>query len=614
MKTLSMPYPVILISISLLGCTVQPLQRTVTHEVDNVRVTSHRDNDDLLTAGLGADGLRSAAPPALADPAQPSPADLRRRAIWSNWRGIADLSAGGGYGEAYGSLAPVPGREFHALRTVPGASQPHRVMVQIPDSFDHAARCVVVSASSGSRGIYGAIALAGAWGLPHGCAVAYTDKGAGTDYFDVATGTGVALDGTRSAGPDLAFSPRVSEGSGASPVLSKHAHSGDNPEADWGRHVKQAAQYALEILNRSYPMQAPFTFANTRVIAVGVSNGGGAVLRASEDEEPWLDGVVAISPNIYLASGRPLFDYATEAGLLAPCALQAPEFAQAPFAGVGVLNVASAQARCNNLQAAGLLSAGTPSAQATEALAILRAKGWSDGALRAAALSTAFDVWRAVGVTYATAYARTGTAPMACAASYISTASDGKPMPATEAERAAWWADSSGIPPGAGLWIADGLAEASVDPGFAVARCLRGLWDGRGEMAARVIEGVQQTQAGLPRAGLPVIVVHGRDDGLIPQTFSSEPWVRAAQAQQRTVRFWSVADAQHFDGFLGLPPMTARYVPMLAYGYRALDRLWAHLREGSPLPADARIQPTLRKFENGGFTPLRVQDLALPEG
>src|SRR3546814_12252624 len=68
-------------------------------------------------------------------------------------------------------------------------------MVQIPDGFDHQARCIVVSASSGSRGIYGAIALAGAWGLPHGCAVAYTDKGAGTDYLDVSRGTGVALDG-----------------------------------------------------------------------------------------------------------------------------------------------------------------------------------------------------------------------------------------------------------------------------------------------------------------------------------------------------------------------------------------------------------------------------------
>jgi len=598
--------------IGLAGCAAQPLPLAQPHEVDTVRVTNHRDNDDLLTAGLAGDGLRSALPPVFADPAQPTPADLRRRAIWSNWRGIADLSPGGGYGEIYGSLTPVSGREFNALRTVPGASQPHRLMVQLPDGFDHEARCVVVAASSGSRGIYGAIALAGAWGLPHGCAVAYTDKGAGTDYFDRASGTGVALDGTRSAGSDIAFSPPLATGDGGSPIMSKHAHSGDNPEADWGRHVKQAAQFALEVLDRSYPMQAPFTFANTRVIAVGVSNGGGAVLRASEDVEPWLDGVVAISPNVYAATGRPLFDYATEAGLLAPCALQADQFAQAPFAGFAALNPLTAQARCRNLRAAGLLQADTPAGQAAEALAILRGNGWNDGALMAAALSTAFDVWRAVGVTYAAAYARSGSAPMPCAARFVGVASDGTPAAATAAARAAWWADSSGIPPGAGLGLADGLAEAGADPGFASARCLRGLWDGQGAMARRVIEGVQATQAGVPRAGLPVIVLHGRDDGLIPLAFSAEPWLRAARAQQRNVRFWSVANAQHFDGFLGLPPLTAHYVPMLAYGYRALDRLWAHLREGAPLPADASIQPVLRRFENGAFTPLRAQDLALP--
>ncbi len=63
------------------------------------RTTIHRDGgDDLLTAGHGLDGLRMAKAPGFMDPAQPTSAELRRRAIWSNWRGIADLSADGGYG------------------------------------------------------------------------------------------------------------------------------------------------------------------------------------------------------------------------------------------------------------------------------------------------------------------------------------------------------------------------------------------------------------------------------------------------------------------------------------------------------------------------------------
>ena len=160
------------------------------------RTSLHRDGDDLLTAGLGLSGLQAMTPPAVADPERPSAAEARRRALWANWRGIADLTPAGGYGTLYGSVAPVPGREFHALATVPGAAQPHRVLVQVPDDFDRKRRCIVVTASSGSRGIYGAIAVAGAWGLPKGCAVAYTDKGAGTDYFDADAGIGVAADGT----------------------------------------------------------------------------------------------------------------------------------------------------------------------------------------------------------------------------------------------------------------------------------------------------------------------------------------------------------------------------------------------------------------------------------
>jgi len=237
------------------------------------RVSEHRGSDDLLTGGLGLAGLRALTPPAFANPEQPTAAELRRRALWSNWRGIADLAPGGGYGELYGSVAVVPGREFHAYARLPEARHPHRVLLQLPDDFDKQKRCVVVTASSGSRGIYGAIAVAGAWGLPKGCAVAYTDKGAGTDYFDLDAQVGATADGTSGTRDQmLAFAPDAPAGSG---IAFKHAHSQDNPEADWGRHVKQAAEFALQSLNAALPDAAPFTFDNTRVIAVGISNGGG---------------------------------------------------------------------------------------------------------------------------------------------------------------------------------------------------------------------------------------------------------------------------------------------------------------------------------------------------
>ncbi|MBN8263917.1 MAG: hydrogenase, partial [Xanthomonadales bacterium] len=393
------------------------------------RATEHRDGDDLLTAGLGLAGLRAMTPPPFADAARPTPAELRRRALWANWRGIADLAPGGGYGELYGSTAQVPGREFSAFASIPGARQPHRVLVQLPDAFDADKRCVVVAASSGSRGIYGAIAVAGAWGLPRGCAVAYTDKGAGTDYFDLDAGQGITADGTvAGAEQALAFQPAPAAGRG---VAYKHAHSQDNPEADWGRHVKQAAQFALATLDAQLPQQAPFTFANTRVIAVGISNGGGAVLRAAEDGEPWLDAVVAGEPNV-LAAGhgaRSLYDYTTEAALLMPCALPALGLPAAP----------GADAKCSALAAHGLLAGADLKAQQADALARLRAAGWTDAALRAGAISVAFDLWRAVGVGYASAYGRYPHDGHPCGYRYAAQAADLSPRAATDAERAAWW-------------------------------------------------------------------------------------------------------------------------------------------------------------------------------
>lgn len=164
--------------------------------------------------------------------------------------GIADLSPGGGFTEIYGSLAAVAGREFHALRRIPGASQPHRVMAQVPDGFDARARC----GGGGFLRLARCLRchrLAGAWGLPRGCAVAYLDKGAGSDWIELGSSERHAIDGRLGATAQPAFDPA---GSGTQPrVAFKHAHSQDNPEADWGQHLQQAAQFGLDALNEALP-------------------------------------------------------------------------------------------------------------------------------------------------------------------------------------------------------------------------------------------------------------------------------------------------------------------------------------------------------------------------
>jgi hydroxybutyrate-dimer hydrolase len=467
---------------------------------------------------------------------------------------------------------------------------------------------VVVAPASGSRGVYGAISVAGAWGLPKGCAVAYTDKGAGTDYFDLDAQVGVRADGATASidGDDaLAFVPDAPVA--ATGVAFKHAHSKDNPEADWGRHVQQAAQYALQVLGEALPDAAPFTFDNTRVIAVGISNGGGAVLRAAELEGDWLDAVVAGEPNVHVEGGRPIYDFATEAALLQPCALLhlAPEsLAQPPMrAQVEPLWAL----RCASLKAAGLVSGDSVAEQAKSAYEAMRASGWTDAAQRSGAASSGFDLWRSVAVAYASAYGRYGVGEHPCGYAFSAQNADFTPRAATAEERAAWWSDAAGIPPGNGVGIVDTKIAA---PDFTLPglQCLRALWDGEGADADRVRAGIAETRAALPRAGLPVIVVHGVDDGLVPPAFSSAPYVAAAQAAGREVRYWQVENAEHFDAFLGFPDYAARYVPSLPYVYAALDRVDAYLDGNSPLPEDAVIATTPR----GAGKALEAANLAIP--
>ena len=54
--------------------------------------------------------------------------------------------------------------------------------------------------------------------------------------------------------------------------------------------------------------------------------------------------------------------------------------------------------------------------------------------------------------------------------------------------------------------------------------------------------------------------------------------------------------------------LLARYLPMLPYGYAALDRAWAHLESGTTKPADAEIATTPRATG----TPLTAANLNLP--
>jgi len=354
-----------------------PPQNVLPQRITNVVGPTTYDGvtDDLLTAGLGKTGLAGAAP-GFADPLNPTTAELRKRAIYTNYRGVLDITAAGGYGALYGpnvdingsataSEGKIAGKEYLAYADDGTGKKNVGILVQIPASFDPANPCIVTAPSSGSRGIYGAIGSAGEWGLKHGCAVAYTDAGKGTGYHDLMTDKVDLIDGhlvTRASAGNLAsFAADISGSSLAAynaaypnRIAYKHIHSQQNPEKDWGQNVLDSIRFAFWALNDQYSTLVSSTGlklqsivpGNTIVIASSISNGGGESLQAAEqDTDGLIDGVAISEPNaqpnnmsgvtVNLGgsaipiAGKPLIDYFTYRMIYESCAAISAS-AQAP--------------------------------------------------------------------------------------------------------------------------------------------------------------------------------------------------------------------------------------------------------------------------------------------
>lgn len=574
-----------LLALAMIGCQSsepepEPMLESKSEPAAfNARITEHRDGDDLATAGLGLAGLTAGAPP-LADAAAPTSTELRRLAIQSAWASLAALNPAGGMGGLFEDLPHVPGLEFAAFRVLPDRKHPARVLVQLPDAFDPQNPCLVLAPASGSRGVYGAVPLVSVGALARGCAVAYTDKGAGTDFFDYSNGTGVQLDGIRGQPADgpLGFLPEQQADNSVSTVAMPHAHSGDHPEADWGEHVLDAARFGLEVLNHA--VEGEFSAVNTRIIATGLSNGAGAVLRAAEqDHEGLIDAVVAVMPNITAPGVPHLFDIARVAALYQPCMLGDLESTMDMPLGNPLL-AAAGQQRCAALTATGLLEEAEPELARQRLLDA----GFEESALALAPLNVALDLWRSVLVAYSSAYLRTGAFDMPCG--YAMAAPDASP-----AQRQAWWATHSGVGAGGGIVMLDGLANGR-DTALPGLQCLNGLQDGDGEEAARLREAIEATRASAALPEIPVLIVHGRDDGLVPVTFSSRPYVEQARANGARIAYWEVANSQHFDAVLAAPGVGDRLVPILPYGWHGLSLINEVLDGQAELGPDRQIETT----------------------
>jgi hydroxybutyrate-dimer hydrolase len=532
---------------------------------DVVRNVYDGVNDDLLTAGLGKSGLGGAAVPGFANNDKPTTAELRRRAIYLNYRALIDVAPNGGYGRFFGPNVNTDGRATEGEGKIAGielmayaddgtGQKNVSLLVQIPANFDQNKPCIVAAPSSGSRGVYGAIGTVGEWGLKKGCALAYTDKGTGLGVQDldsnsVMTQQGEIINATaagRMAQLKVDLLPsRQASFSKEHPhrLALKHAHSQQNPEKDWGRDVLMSIRFAFWALNEEYVKAdergvkpVKFQADNTLVIAASVSNGGGASLRAAElDLEGLIDGVAVSEPQVQprlsksfaieqgdkkVASfGKPLYDYTSLANLFQPCAALASAAVGSP--GLNFILPARAQNRCAGLQAAGLLKAQDLAGQAQEALEILQGAGYlaESGPLHASHYAFATS---GVTTAYAMSYARASVVDNLCGLSFAAVETQGgKPVPVPPALLAALFANSNGIAPTNGIQIVNQNSEGgpTLDPASTsptskkqdynldAALCLRGLIAPTGPNQAS--SAIRNRQASDLKRGLDEVLASG---------------------------------------------------------------------------------------------------------
>ena len=617
--------------------------------------------NDLLTAGLGKTGLAGAAP-AYANTEQPTPLELRRNAIYANYRAVLDITANSGYGTLYGPNVDasgnvgtgeglVAGSEYIAYADDGTGKKNVTLMVQVPASFDPEHACIVTGTSSGSRGIYGAIGSSGEWGLKKGCAVAYADKGSGTGLYVFEDDSVNVQNGVRAgrvtAGKSALFAPDLSDAdrlawAAAYPnrIAFKHAHSQQNPEKDWGKVTLQAVEMAYYVLNERYGVLARdgsscivrLTPKNTITIASSISNGAGsALLAAEQDTQGLISGVAASEPQVQPAAssaysvrqggvvvntpGRALFDYATYAALYQPC----------------IASVAGNAGRCTALVSKGLLNGADLAAQQADAKQRLRAYGWlpDSDPLQAAHAGTNI----LVAVTYAYAYGKFSVTDKVCGFTFAQTDGSGNPIAFTSAQKAASFAAQNGILGSvvyensvggakgytAGVSPSTSLADQSLD-GFL---CLRSLATGRDAVSGANLEGTLAGQSVRVRAGMaevaasgklhgkPAIIVHGRSDTLIPVNHASRAYLglnAAVEGSSSKLRYIEVTHANHFDSFSSALPTLI--VPLHVYLNRALDAMYAHLSAKQALPPSQVVRTVTRADASTLITAVNLPAIA----
>ena len=144
------------------------------------------------------------------------------------------------------------------------------MLLQIPVNLSSERRCLIALPVNGSSSLFRDVVDFGYWGLRHGCAVVYTDKGHGNGFDILEQDSVNELDGRQvpasAAGRDAHFLADLDDDARTTfladwphRIAFKAAHSKQNPEKDWGEDLLKAIRFAFYQVGQRELCDSPAT-------------------------------------------------------------------------------------------------------------------------------------------------------------------------------------------------------------------------------------------------------------------------------------------------------------------------------------------------------------------
>jgi hydroxybutyrate-dimer hydrolase len=295
--------------------------------------------------------------------------------------------------------------------------------------------------------------------------------------------------------------------------------------------------------------------------------------------------------------------------LLQPCASVGADPAAVP---------SGSEARCWALADQDLLQGADLDELVADARAQLRAYGLVPEQDFTQHVLNTFQAPQSVVITNANAYGRFSVTDNICDFSFAAVDASGSPAPAAQSALAQVFGTGSGLPPTAGIQLIDNKTDlmdriSSPDQNLAGHLCLRNLFTGHSPEARRVAEGIGEIESDPREIKVPALIVQGRADATVSVNHGSRPYLAIAMGQAEktgkpeNLHYVEVLHAHHFDPFNGIfPAYMIRYVGLHYYFTQALDGMYHHLRDGTPLPGD-QVVPTIPRAQ--AADPLELANL-----